>query len=188
MNDKPIIIAGLAVFVVVATFPIWYTRGLSGNAPPPDLELPNETVEFSVPWSAVRGDWEGGDWKSLRGEFEKHQISFSDKAKLEKGEQGDEWSKWRIIDEETRYLVVRSEETLNISDSAGAILFRIEWPRVGGGSDGEIDWERLQEEFKEKRIAFSNQARLVKEQESGKWRIDTPRRYLVQKSGETVKI
>jgi len=40
MNDKGKAIAGLAVFLVLATFPIWHTLGAGGDASPPDLELP----------------------------------------------------------------------------------------------------------------------------------------------------
>jgi hypothetical protein len=32
MNDKGLIIAGLAVFLVLVTFPIWYTLGATGGA------------------------------------------------------------------------------------------------------------------------------------------------------------
>ncbi len=42
MNDKPRIIFGLAVFIVLATFPIWYTLGLAaygaGDTAAPDRE------------------------------------------------------------------------------------------------------------------------------------------------------
>ena len=42
MGDKIWIIAGLAVFLVLATFPIWYALGTDNDAPafPSDLELP----------------------------------------------------------------------------------------------------------------------------------------------------
>ncbi len=42
MSDKGRIIAGLVIFVVVATFPIWYTLGAAGDVSPPDLELPED--------------------------------------------------------------------------------------------------------------------------------------------------
>ena len=42
MNDKGLIIAGLAVFVAVAMFPVWYTLGLAEDASPPVLELPED--------------------------------------------------------------------------------------------------------------------------------------------------
>ena len=45
MNDKGIIIAGLAVFIVLATFPIWYTLAAGGNASPPVLKLPADQTE-----------------------------------------------------------------------------------------------------------------------------------------------
>jgi hypothetical protein len=41
MNDKPKIIAGLAVALVALTFPFWYTRAAGRAGSPPDLELPN---------------------------------------------------------------------------------------------------------------------------------------------------
>ena len=37
MNDKKIIIAGLAIFLIIFTFPFWYNRGKA--APAPELEL-----------------------------------------------------------------------------------------------------------------------------------------------------
>ena len=40
MNDKGKAIAGLAIFLVLATFPIWHTLGAGGDGSPPDLELP----------------------------------------------------------------------------------------------------------------------------------------------------
>ncbi|MHC4601618.1 MAG: sulfate reduction electron transfer complex DsrMKJOP subunit DsrJ [Planctomycetota bacterium] len=40
MSDKTIIIAGLAVFVVAAAFPLWYTTAAGGSTPRPELELP----------------------------------------------------------------------------------------------------------------------------------------------------
>ena len=37
MNDKKFIIAGLAIFLIIFTFPFWYNRGKA--APAPELEL-----------------------------------------------------------------------------------------------------------------------------------------------------
>ncbi len=45
MRDKGTIIAGLAVFLVVALFPIWYTLGAGGDASPPDLERPTNATQ-----------------------------------------------------------------------------------------------------------------------------------------------
>lgn len=42
MNDRGLIIAGLAVFLVLATFPAWYTLGSTGGASPPHPELPKD--------------------------------------------------------------------------------------------------------------------------------------------------
>lgn len=40
MNDSRKIIAGLAVFIVLVTIPVWYNRGKAST--PPDLVLPKE--------------------------------------------------------------------------------------------------------------------------------------------------
>ena len=40
MSDKGKIIAGLVIFLVLVTFPIWYALAPAGDASPPDLELP----------------------------------------------------------------------------------------------------------------------------------------------------
>lgn len=42
MNDKPVVIAGLVVFIVLVTFPIWYALGAGGDRARPTLELPPE--------------------------------------------------------------------------------------------------------------------------------------------------
>ena len=116
MRDKPIIVAGLAVFLALATFPIWYTLGLAGWAPPPDLEPPFGAPRlFDVPWSAVRGDSEGDvDWRRLQEEFKRHQVSLPDGARLVKGEQGGQWDKWRIVDADRCYLAVKDGDELDV--------------------------------------------------------------------------
>jgi len=40
MNDKPVIIGGLAVFVAAVAFPVWYAAATGGAGPRPELELP----------------------------------------------------------------------------------------------------------------------------------------------------
>ena len=40
MNDKPVIIAGLIIFLVAATFPIWYTFAAGDAGPRQAVELP----------------------------------------------------------------------------------------------------------------------------------------------------
>ena len=45
MNDKSIIFVGLVIFLVLVTFPTWYTLGFTGDASPPDLELPEEVSQ-----------------------------------------------------------------------------------------------------------------------------------------------
>jgi hypothetical protein len=50
MNDMPKIIAGLAVGLVVLTFPLWYTVAAGGPGEPPQLVLPadeSQCVESS---------------------------------------------------------------------------------------------------------------------------------------------
>lgn len=117
MSDKPIIIAGLVVFCGLAAFPFWYTLGSAayspGSASPPELEPPAGALEFSAEWPE-----DDVDLESLRKELENHQISLSDEAKLSEEEQSDQWSKWRIIDKETRYLVLKmkNQETVQIYD------------------------------------------------------------------------
>ncbi len=43
MSDKGKIIAGLGIFLVLATFPIWHRLGAGGDALLPDLELPKDS-------------------------------------------------------------------------------------------------------------------------------------------------
>ncbi len=45
MTDKGRITAGLVVFLVVVTFPVWYAFGPTGDAAPPDLELPKDSTQ-----------------------------------------------------------------------------------------------------------------------------------------------
>jgi hypothetical protein len=50
MKDKPIIISGIVVVVVVLTFPFWYALGSGRNNAPPELDKPPgkclEDVEY----------------------------------------------------------------------------------------------------------------------------------------------
>lgn len=114
MNDKPIIVAALAVFVVAAAFPFWYTLGFSGGALFPELEPPQGALLFSAKLPGDDVTLEG-----LREEFENHQVTLSGDARLTKGEQGDQWNKWRIADAGKRYLVVRSAGAAGIDVYAG---------------------------------------------------------------------
>lgn len=44
MTDKAKVAAGLAVFLALVAFPLWYSLGATGDASRPELELPaNET-------------------------------------------------------------------------------------------------------------------------------------------------
>ena len=45
MSDKAKIIVGLAVFLVLALFPVWYAVGSAGGASAPDPELPKGAPE-----------------------------------------------------------------------------------------------------------------------------------------------
>ncbi len=45
MSDKGKIIAGLGIFLVLATFPIWHTLGAGGDASLPELELPKDASQ-----------------------------------------------------------------------------------------------------------------------------------------------
>ena len=42
MSDKPKILAGLAVFLALATFPFWYAQVAPGGPPPPALAPPTD--------------------------------------------------------------------------------------------------------------------------------------------------
>ena len=52
MSDKPIIVAGLVVFLALVTFPIWYTLAASGQVPPLDRDYPED-----VPRCVENKDW-----------------------------------------------------------------------------------------------------------------------------------
>ena len=110
MSDKPIIVAGLVIFLALATFPFWYPQAAEPVGPPPELEPPAGALLFSIAWLAE----DTIDLKSLRAPLAENQIKLSDKAGLVEGEQGQKWCKWRITDGDRRYLVVLSEDTLNV--------------------------------------------------------------------------
>ncbi len=42
MSDKGKVISGLVVFVVLVTFPVWYTLGAGADGSRPELELPTD--------------------------------------------------------------------------------------------------------------------------------------------------
>ncbi len=44
MSDKPIIIAGLAVFLALVTFPFWYVLVSAEEVPPPERSLPEDVA------------------------------------------------------------------------------------------------------------------------------------------------
>jgi hypothetical protein len=45
MRERAIIYAALAVFLLLATFPFWYTLGAGGDSSPPDLERPRDGIQ-----------------------------------------------------------------------------------------------------------------------------------------------
>ncbi|MHC4180770.1 MAG: hypothetical protein ACYSWU_24995 [Planctomycetota bacterium] len=149
MSDKPTIIVGLAIFLILATFPIWYTLGFSGGGSPPDLATPEGAFVFSVPWSAVEGEPEEDiDDAKLRTQFEKHNISLSEDAELKPGNRA---GQWKVIDGGNRYLVAKarqSEETVRVYDGcvqedmgANHMEVLINWrERVVRGADaGQVE-------------------------------------------------
>jgi len=115
MNDKPAILVGLVIFLVLVTFPTWYTFGtaslFSVDISPPDLEAPAGALKFSAEWSE-----DDLDLEDLRGQFESHQIpSLSTEAYLTADRQD---GKWRLVDQQRRYLVLKDEDqrTLQVYD------------------------------------------------------------------------
>lgn len=113
MNDKPVILVGLVVFLALATFPGWYTLGaaalFSDDASPPDLPPPAGALEFSAAWS---GDSLG--LAELRSRFEGNGLApLSDAAVLNEDPQG---GKWRIFDGQRRYLVLAPPGELQVYD------------------------------------------------------------------------
>jgi hypothetical protein len=102
MSDKPVIVAGLAVFLALATFPVWYTFGSSllfaTDIAPPDLAAPAGALEFSF-----AGSVSDVDLDRLRQEFAAHQMpALSSEAVLSRDELT---GVWRVVDGEMRYVV-----------------------------------------------------------------------------------
>lgn len=145
MSDKPVIFAGLAVFLVLATFPVWYTFGssllFSTDAGPPDLAAPEGALKFSFSGSAGDGDMLG----RLRQEFAAHQLpALSSGAVLTEDEL---MGVWRVVDGEMRYMVRQDADqgTLSVYDGcvepfdymrANHMVLLIEW-RDGVIRDGD---------------------------------------------------
>ena len=144
MSDKPVIVAGLAVFLALATFPVWYTFGasmlFSTNAAPPDLAPPEGAMKFSMGNSGGEVDLD-----RLRQEFAAHQLpALTNGAVLTRDELN---GVWRIVDGEMRYLIRPGEEmgTLSVYDGcvedwtymrANHMVLLIEW-RDGVIRDGD---------------------------------------------------
>jgi len=144
MSDKPVIFAGLAVFLVLATFPVWYTFGssmlFSTDAGPPDLAAPAGALKFSVQ------GWTGDvDMDRLQQEFAAHQLpALSSEADLARDELT---GVWHVVDGERRYMVRRDEDlgTVSVYDGcvdtfdymrANHMVLLIEW-RDGVIRDGD---------------------------------------------------
>ncbi len=112
MSDKGKIIAGLVIFLVLATYPIWYHGIAGGSYSRPELDPPAGALLFSAPWSAVQGGSATDlDWNRLQGELRKSRISLSGEARLVEGTAD---GAWRIADGESRYLVLKNEATVNV--------------------------------------------------------------------------
>ncbi len=148
MSDKPVIFAGLAVFLVLATFPVWYTFGssllFSTDTGPPDLQAPAGALKFS--FTEPAGDVDLDRLLDLlRQEFATHQMyALSSEAVLTEDELN---GVWRIVDGEMRYLVRPSEDpgTLSVYDGcvedfeymrSDHMVLLIEW-RDGVIRDGD---------------------------------------------------
>ena len=106
MNDKPVILVGLVIFLALATFPGWYTFGasafFSADTSPPDLEPPAGALKFSAAWS----DGEP-DLAALREQFQRNGLApLSGEAVLTADTAG---GTWRVFDAERRYLILRDE-------------------------------------------------------------------------------
>jgi len=112
MSDRLMIVAGLAVFLALATFPIWYTMAIAEDASPPDLEQPAGALQFSADWPGSGGNLgHDVDRAALKAVFEEKGITLSDDVQVTKGEQG----KWRIVDKDnTRYLVAKNSDTMKV--------------------------------------------------------------------------
>jgi len=104
MSDKVKIVAGLAVFIVLATFPLWYMRVAGGVDTPPELEPPAGALLFSADWAAVVAG-EKVDLQRLGNAFGMSQIALSAGATLTPDENED---KWHLVDGESRYLVLKT--------------------------------------------------------------------------------
>jgi hypothetical protein len=118
MSDKPIIVAGLAIFLALVTFPAWYTFGssllFSTDSAPPDLAPPTGALTFTL------HDWEGDvTLDRLRPEFEARELpALTSDADLSRDEQN---NVWRIVDGEMRYLVRPNEDMSSLSFYDGCV-------------------------------------------------------------------
>ena len=115
MNDKPVILVGLVLFLSLAAFPVWYTFGatalFSADPSPPDLVAPEGALVFSVTWS---GDTPLLD--DLRGRFEENGLAaLSADAVLTADTATD---RWHVVDGQRRYLVLKDQDhgTLQVYD------------------------------------------------------------------------
>ncbi|MEW6356183.1 MAG: sulfate reduction electron transfer complex DsrMKJOP subunit DsrJ [Planctomycetota bacterium] len=89
MKDKPVIIAGLVVFLAAATFPVWYNPATGGTGPRPRPEPPageTKCVEDKAYMTAnhmkLLHEWretvvrEGGRFYTSHASGEQHEMSL----------------------------------------------------------------------------------------------------------------
>jgi hypothetical protein len=73
MSDKPVIVAGLALFVAAVTFPIWYPLVAGGEVSPPDRQYPND-----VPRCIEERQWMVGNHMNLLKRWRKDVVRGGD--------------------------------------------------------------------------------------------------------------
>lgn len=78
MSDKPIIIAGLAVFVVLATFPFWYPL-----VPPPvageEVSAPDREYPQHAPRCVEKREWMAANHMNLLKQWREEVVRDGDK-------------------------------------------------------------------------------------------------------------
>ena len=88
MNDKPRIMLGLAIFLAVATFPIWYTLGFaaySGDEPAP----PSRKYADEAPRCIEDKQWMAGNHMVLLNQW-RDEVVRQGNAELYKSRDGEE--------------------------------------------------------------------------------------------------
>lgn len=115
MNDKPVILIGLVLFLAIATSPSWYTFGaaalFAADPSPPDLARPEGALAFATPWTV-----DAPQPVDLREPFAAHGLEpLSSAATVTEDPAG---GMWRIDDGARRYLAILDYQrgTLNVYD------------------------------------------------------------------------